>query len=416
MKKKWTFLSLVFVIGLFYFVRYHKNREIYALPKEADVVITFDKKNIVAYYFTEWLKNPSGWLQSEPSKSNINFRKSGVKIPDFPQLFHLKNEAFNQWYFVLEIENKSKLLKLLAQQNFKKEQPNLFTKAKISLMIADDFLIVALGKSGTNQNLTKLSNNLKTKNLKWATAQDFIQNSHASINFYNNKKLKQFEINLTKDTIEIGDFSENKNFENTIKKQSTEPYFLQLQLGQEALKNLAVLDQDFKTEELQLNSIKAFVELHKVKDSIITYSYDENFNEVENISFQEIVQPAYTLSIASKNPKKTMSYFYQHHWINAKNEFTKIPFLPNSIHQKKSEIVISSTRKLSKYEDNKLNNFIFINNSTDFVNLFSTWSPTEKSLLNDIDYVFINAEKSGSAKIGIRKKEKPLILRFSDYY
>ena len=69
---------------------------------------------------------PSNWLKTSKSKSTISsFRKSGLKIPDFLQVFHLRNTQITAWYTVLEIDDNKKLFGYLEKHQFIKNESNL---------------------------------------------------------------------------------------------------------------------------------------------------------------------------------------------------------------------------------------------------------------------------------------------------
>ena len=102
--------------------------------------------------------------------------------------------------------------------------------------------------------------------------------------------------------------------------------------------------------------------LAEVNDTIISYGYDDNFNEIEKISYQKIVQPDYEILLQCSNPNKTLEYFQRKKWMNAQNQFTAIPFQPNLMSVNKNHISIKSTRKSVKINETKNQNYIFIKN------------------------------------------------------
>jgi hypothetical protein len=84
--------------------------------------------------------------------------------------------------------------------------------------------------------------------------------------------------------------------------------FLETELDAENIKNFVLFDKTF-ADSSSINQMKASVHLEEVNDTIITYSYDDNFNEVEKKTFQKIIQPNYIIDFQSLNPEKTKLYF-----------------------------------------------------------------------------------------------------------
>ncbi|PTT42763.1 hypothetical protein DBR28_01920, partial [Chryseobacterium sp. HMWF028] len=163
----------------------------------------------------------------------------------------------------------------------------------------------------------------------------------------------------------------------------------------------------------QINYFKATADLEQVSDTIISYEYDDNFNEVEKKTFQKIVQPNYTINIKSNDPGKTLEYFHSKKWINNENQFTAIPFQPNQISRNNEGVVIKSTRKSVSLSPQLQENYIVIRNSALLYSSLKMLSITEKRIISDIDYVLYgNKSQDYWIKIKAKNGELPLILRW----
>ena len=146
-----------------------------------------------------------------------------------------------------------------------------------------------------------------------------------------------------------------------------------------------------------------------MNDTIVTYGYDDNFNEIEKKTFQKITQPKYMISLQSPNSEKTWEYFQNKKWINSQNQFTIIPFHPNSIYKTKEGIVIESTRNPIQLSPDLRENYIFIKNDA---LLSSSASFINKGILSAIDYIFYgNKGEDYYIKLQGKKGKLPLILR-----
>ena len=149
--------------------------------------------------------------------------------------------------------------------------------------------------------------------------------------------------------------------------------------------------------------------LTQVNDTIVSYEYDDNFNEIEKISYQKIVQPDYEIVLQTSNPEKAWTYFQNKKWINAKNQFTAIPFQPNLMSVNKNHISIKSTRKSVKINETKNQNYIFIKNNPLLLSSFKTLN---NQFFKDIEYLFYgNKNQDYTVKIKFKKEKYPLILR-----
>ena len=136
--------------------------------------------------------------------------------------------------------------------------------------------------------------------------------------------------------------------------------FLNAELNSENIKKISSVFNENLTDSASFDRLKMNSNLVELNDTIISYGYDDNFNEVEKISYQKIVQPNYEISIQSSNPDKIWAYFQNKKWINAQNKFTVIPFQPNLISKEKKHVSIKSTPQSVKLSDTKNENYIYV--------------------------------------------------------
>ncbi|WP_228446454.1 hypothetical protein [Chryseobacterium shandongense] len=129
MKKKIVAFILLILLVCGYFVLYHSDKELKYVPGNADVVVLVDTKKATRQYLSDFLTHPSQWLKNgKTSQNTISIHKSGLKMPDFLQIFHIENTGFSEWYCVLELENKSKFVTFLKQEKFAAKSNNVFGK------------------------------------------------------------------------------------------------------------------------------------------------------------------------------------------------------------------------------------------------------------------------------------------------
>jgi len=407
-KKLFAFVILLFA-GMMYFVFYHKQNTKIFSPQEADTVILIDTKKLTRQYVYSLIEHPSLWFESK-GKNKIFFRKSGVKIPDFLQIFHLKSSKVSNWYSVFELEDRKTFLLFLKQQKFTDLGNQVFRKDLVFIKILGKNLIIG----SSSDDFERINNQLfHSSQVNLFDADTLVTNGLGSIILNTKKGSHNLSVELRHDEIEIRNQSDSYDPSPVISKLLKTDSFLETELDAENIKNFASIFDETFADSSSINQMKASVHLEEVNDTIITYSYDDNFNEVEKKTFQKIIQPNYIIDFQSLNPEKAKLYFHNKKWINAQNQFTAIPFQPNLITQNSKDFEIKSTRKPVQQSFNLNENYIFVKNNPLLLSFLKTLSPKEKKIISDIDYIFYgNRDQDYCLKIQFKKDDLPLILRW----
>ncbi|WP_228413864.1 hypothetical protein [Chryseobacterium sp. CH21] len=337
-------------------------------------------------------------------------KNSGVRIPDFLQIFHLRDTKFSEWYSVLELKDSQKFISFLKKQNFVDQGNNRFQKEQFFVMINGNHCIV-----GTSDlAFEKIQNQiLQTSSNSMRDADEFIQNTAGSISFISGKKIQNFSIDLNKDEIEIKNNSNTEVFKAIASQLQKTNHFMELELDKDNIRNFSRFFNKTIVDSSRVSYLKTTANLEQVNDTIISYEYDDNFNEVEKKTFQKIAQPNYTIDITSNDPNTTWKYFQSKKWINSENQFTAIPFQPNVITRNNNGIVIKSTRKPVILSPQLKENYILIRNNALLYSSLKMLSSNEKKIISDIEYVLYgNKSKDYWVKIKAKNGELPLILRW----
>ncbi|MCQ4140501.1 hypothetical protein [Chryseobacterium sp. EO14] len=409
MKKKLFAFVLLLFAGMMYFVFYHKQNTKIFSPKEADAVILIDTKKLTRQYVYSLVGHPSLWFGSK-KKNTISFRKSGVKIPDFLQVFHLKNSKVSNWYSVFELEDRKTFLSFLKQQKFTDLGNQMFRKDQVFIKILGKNCIFGTSDIDFDRVNVQLSNNSQ---VNLFDADTLVTNGLGSIILNTKKGSHNLSVELRHDEIEIRNQSDSYDPSPAISKLLKTDSFLETELDAENIKNFSSFFDKTFADSSSINQMKASVHLEEVNDTIITYSYDDNFNEVEKKTFQKIIQPNYIIDFQSLNPEKTELYFQNKKWINAQKQFTAIPFQPNLIIQKSKGFEIKSTRKPIQQSFNLNENYIFVKNNPLLLSFLKKSSSKEKKMISDIDYIFYgNRDQDYYLKVQFKKDDLPLILRW----
>ncbi|WP_336731884.1 hypothetical protein [Chryseobacterium sp. VD8] len=407
-KKLFVFVILLFA-GMMYFVFYHKQNTKIFSPQEADAIILIDTKKLTREYVYSLAGHPSLWFESK-EKNKISFKESGVKIPDFLQAFHLKNSKVSNWYSVFELEDRKTFLLFLEQQKFTDLGNQMFRKDQVFIKIFGGNLIIG----SSNDDFERINNQLfHSFQANLFDANALVTNGLGSIILNTKKGSHNLSVELKHDEIEIRNQSDSYDPSPAISKLLKTNSFLETELDAENIKIFSSFFDKTFADSSSINRMKTSVHLEEENDTIITYSYDDNFNEVEKKIFQKIIQPNYIIDFQSSNPEKTELYFQNKKWINAQNQFTAIPFQPNLIIQNSKGFEIKSTRKPVQQSFNLNENYIFVKNNPLLLSFLKTLSPKEKKMISDIDYIFYgNRDQDYCLKVQFKKDDLPLILRW----
>ncbi|REC80404.1 hypothetical protein DRF60_01460 [Chryseobacterium elymi] len=412
MNKKKIILPLTLLLAAaFYFVFFYKNKTLKFVPENADAVVLIDVKKLTGQYISSFIAHPSKWIENKTKdKKTIPLKNSGIKIPDFVQIFHIKGNKFSEWYSVVELEDLQKFSAYLKSLQFVNKGKNVFQKDQIFVKIEGENVIIGTSASAfgnINQQLFLSSEK------KFLNADRFINNSLGSISFISGKKIQNFTIELKADEIEVKNISKIGSLASIVADIQRKSHFLEVELDAQNVKNYTRFFDKTLADSVQISYFKATADLEQVNDTIISYGYDDNFNEIEKKTFQKIIQPNYVIDLQSPAPEKTREYFQRKKWINAKDQFTAIPFLPNHIQKNNGGFVIKSTRNPIMLSPKLKENYIFVRNNPMLISSLSILSPAEKKLLTDIEYIFYgNKAQNYWVKIKAKKGELPLILRW----
>jgi hypothetical protein len=409
MKKKLITFVILMVLIYGYFTLYYRDKELKFIPHNADVIVLMDMKKATRQYISSYLRHPSEWFNNKNGKqNNVSILESGIKIPDFLQVFHIEHTRFSDWYCILELKNKEKFRTYLKQERFAGEGNGIFHKEHLFVKIEGDQCI--FGTSGSAfENISRLFPEFSQTNF---TSNLFIDRSLGSISFISKNKIRNFSLDLNSDNIEIRTSGSQDHFVSVISKIQQESTFFSAELNVKNINNLtSIFDRNF-AGSASIDYVKATAELQQVNDTIITYGYDDDFNEIEKKTVQKIIQPNYFVALKSSAPEKTDQYFRDKKWINAQDQFTAIPFQPNVIEKKSGGFEIKSTKKSVKPSQQLNENYIFIKNNRLLSSQLKSLTVQESALISGIDYLFYgNIDKNYYLKLKFKENPLPLILR-----
>lgn len=409
MKKLIFFILFLLFAITAYFVFFHQDKSLKFIPKEADAIVLIDVKKLKRESVFSLLTHPSEWFKDSEIKSMVSsLNNSGIKTPDFLQICHFKNQKFTDWSTVLEISNLEKFTDFLEAKNFANHGNQFYVKDDFFVKIVGNYCFAATSINSLGNHLDSFR---KDDQKKTSDADSFIKGTSASITFLG-KKNYSYAIELLEDEIEISNAKNTKNFKPLIAQLRKKNLLFNANLDEKNTKTISEFWLNKKFDSLQLSDIKMIANLESVNDTIVTYEYDDNFNEVEKKSFQKITKPNYIISAKSLNPTKTLEFLKKEKWINAENQIITVPYQPNLVIENKDIFTVKSPENSLTIDKNQKGNFIFFKNDPLLINLIPNFSPSQKNLLSKIDHIFYgNEEADYLVKIKFKKGKMPLILK-----
>lgn len=413
-KKTLAFFLILALVGLACFFLFYKNKSLRYIPQDADMVVLVDVKNVSRLYLKEYISHPSQWFREKSEQSNsIKLKDAGIKVPDYIQFFHLKNAELSEWYSVLELKDSQTFSNFLKQEKFESVGKYIFKKNTISIKLIGDKCLIKTGKTNIIDDFGKIASLFSESNSKenLRNASEFIENSHASISFISGSKISIFPIEIDDFEIRIAKENESENFDKHIESFLERNRFLEANLNGETIKKWSIFLN--KSDFPSVSSLSLTSKIEEVRDTIIAYEYDDNFNEVEKISYQTLVQPNYSIQINSSHPESLISYFSEKKWMNAENQFTLFPFQLTLVKKEENKVIIQSKNNPIQEFSTEKSEFIFLKNNSKLLNSFSSLSSSEKEKFSSFQYLFFSIQNGNPyTKLKFNEENRPLILRF----
>ncbi len=406
--KKYIAPAFLLIAATVYFVFYHQDKALKFVPENTDILILVDTKKCTRQYISGILEYPSLITEKDKAgRESVSLKDTGLKVPDFIQIFHLQGSPISQWYSVFEIKDEQKLLNYLKRQKFIGIGKRTFKKDFIFLTISDGKCLVGTSDSGFKM----IPGSIRSGKNDYQ-ADSFIDGSTGSLSFISGRGTRNFSIDLNDHDIEIRNAFSEYHADSVLHHLEKKTDFLNAELDKENINRIAgFFGIDF-TGDTGIESLQATAKLAEVNDTIITYGYDDHFDEIEKKTVQKILQPDYAMTLHSTHPEKIIRYFREKKWMNDRNEFTAIPFQPNKVIENKNSIEIISVRNPVKLPAKMRTHYVFVKNNPLLLSGWKTGSPAEKKIVSQLEYLFyVNRNDEHYVKLQFKKEKQPLILR-----
>ncbi len=353
MKKKHVYSTVIILLLIYsiYWIRYERVfSSLKSVPKESTAIFQINLRNIEHAFLIDFLKNPVRYLKKNDSLKPKKKRSSSlISLLDFPRnlVFYTTDSIQPSIFYSesLQIKDTLDFQNYLKNNGYKKIK-NQFNSALIysknhhSFILRKAMVNIGLHRSKLfpqKKIATILLNNAKNSSLK---------------TFFSYDNTSDFQFWSQNTGVFYGAFSNGYlNFRSssyTVVPSKTKNNKKEIAYIHGNLKNLPFFEGESakykktfkKLTNSSLDSIHKYwtgnIELNvyalkTITDTIISYTYDDNFNQIEIKKLQQHLSPNLSLNFGTGNSPKLWSYFKKNNTLKQVNNdllFTLIPLLP----------------------------------------------------------------------------------------
>jgi hypothetical protein len=355
--KRWALLVLCIVLIVGYIKLFYKTYNVNTVVKNADCIVAIDVKRITNTLLWNIITTPSQWktgnIFSRSKKKEISW-KDMIEIPDYIFAFHVADQPVNTWYVVLKIKDGEEFNTGLQNYHFQKLDSNEYVSNDMGIRFfkSGNQVLVTSQPTENNNYLTTVADALFSKKSfveKKLLDKAIAAKSHLAVyiaaniflaedgiikaNFDNQKIEWQGEIK-PRQQYQFSTYNFPVSSGALLNAGFTQPGNAVYHLLDSAAANKiskvlnvntdSVFRQDNHWYGLDITAIQSRT------DSAITYVYDDDFNKVEKIVVNNIIEPAYSFSIGGDSVKAIYQYFLHHNKLeqtDAGQLFTPVPFV-----------------------------------------------------------------------------------------
>ncbi len=428
-KKKRTLLIVCILLLAGCYKLFYKTYSESVVAKNADCIISIDVKRIINTVIWNTITTPGQWKKPSffsSDKDKVDWDDM-VKAPDYIFVFHSVNHPINAWYVVLEIKDKDDFNKGLQQYHFEKEADLYFSKQLgIVLLKNGNNLLVGNLAVTDKKYIRETASELFIKK-EYAAKNLFKKNtdasSHLAVQIFKNNFLKEdavIKANFDKATITVEamlypdakfNFTEN-NFSysgNTLCSTGfTQPSAAVYSLLTDSSRAAISRALNFNIDSLMLSKNNHYcLDIGAIQpriDSAISYSYDDNFNRIEKVVVNTVLEPSFNFTIRGNGSASVYNYWQNNGKLERTSKgdlFIPMPFVKSYCNRKSNqELNVISNNYTTTPADKNINCVFFLN-----VLLTKIPAPLMKYLPGDLSTALGNIE---SIQITAQKSEEQI--------
>ncbi len=387
MKKKiLLFIALIALLGGgVYFRFYSKNTLLTNVPTLADKMLVLDRKafelEVVSRGLSEWIKNPSF-----STKNLLKNTKPEFQPGDFITAFHIPAKG---WFFKINISDSARFENFLLEKKAEKRS-DYWVKNNLQIYLFDKSLVACFPEKNTDFQAERESISGIFSQTKSLDLQDFKSlNLLTFLDLNQNKNVLGLDLN--KNRIEVNGYWNFKAISDdrvkVFKNNGLLDFGINAILAQEIFPKLFQ-----EKNSLGISTLSGSIrELEVKKDSVLTYEFDEDFNEISINKVQIRLEPVYQISFFSKDIDALEKQFLENKWIDERLQFVKIPFLPNAVSKTNGQLnVLSKGLNESVLETSEFLGFLhysdgFLNKSS--LDQLTSLTEKERKLAGDLEEI-----------------------------
>lgn len=358
-KKRLFIIVLAVIITACFFLFFKTYSEKNVSPR-ADYIVSIDTKRITNSVIWTYITTPSLWKVGKifSSDGKVDW-KDMVKVPDYVFIFHVSGETAAAWYTVLEVKDEKDFEEGLAVYGFQKvDGTNRYISKQTGLefikngkqvlvgnaAIDDKTLITEIANElfvqGKHIDRVRLQQNTEIANhVAWTfTGNDLVKSIAGSAGFDKETISSFVDIQFTKSV-----FSSQRLFRQSndliagigFAQPSASLYSLIPDSSKQRVSRLV----NFNIDSLFLPSNYYYQmqigELKNRVDTAISYSFDDDFNQVEKKVINNVIEPSFSFGIYGKDVTPIYDYWNNNKTIEKTAEgdlFTPMPLVKSYCH------------------------------------------------------------------------------------
>ncbi len=424
-KKKWALLLLCFLLLAGYYKLFYKTYSEIVVPKSADCIAAIDIKRITNTVIWNTITTPSLWKKItifSSGKEEISWDDM-IKVPDYVFAFHPTGHPVNAWYTVLEIKDKDDFTKGLQQYHFEKKEDLYFSKQLgIELLQSGDTILVGNLAVDDKKYIRETAHELFVKkqySIKSLLKKNVEASSHLAVQFLKNKFLREDAIikaNFDKSSITINalfypsskfsfiennfSYSTNSLFAMGFTQPSASVYGLLTDSNRTTISRVLNFNIDSLLLQTNHHYNLDIAAIQPRVDSAISYTYDDNFNQVKKVVVNNVLEPTFNFTVNGNGSTSVYDYWQNNGKLERTDKgdlFIPMPFVKSYCSKLNGQqLNITSNNYLAKASDKNIHCIFFLN-----LLLTKIPAPLMKYLPDDlvkaisnIEYIQVTAQKN----------------------
>ena len=437
MKKKLVSIILIIVLLLVasYVLRYKLGLNFSEkVPTTATEIIHVNLRKIEQQLLADFVKHPFAYIQLKASKKK--HKRSFLKEIDLPKnmLFFKNDSNFKgAWYSsVVKIKDSTSFSLYLVGENFTKTaDPDLTVFSKKNLLVAlKGKRLILIFKYNKQADVLRAAASIfnETNFLPIIAPLLATLSNTKSVMYYASGSSNFLEVDFKKGFFEIHGVLASDLFKSEVQAESVATSVASMSFVMN--KN----GKDFNTIKQYINNTRfneithlsvdsifnkwtgainfKLTSIHSKLDTIISYAYDDDFNKVEKVSTQKVVQPDFSLQMKSENDRQLFDYLFDERAIQIVEEdtlFVSMPLYTLYAQSIDTSLYISSNKSEGLQEPEKIKSKLtaffdiekYLKNQLNFFQL-----PAENKVLKQLQSVSIQLSEENDLILKVTAKNK----------